>query len=78
MRLESDLAYATDTFTELEGKRWTWRDQGPLAPAAFRDATGTSRKYALAILEELDGRGILRRTPEGHVLGPRAAGQTPG
>jgi selenocysteine-specific elongation factor len=45
---------------------------GPLTPAAFRDATGTSRRYALAILEELDGRGILRRTPDGHVPGPRA------
>ena len=31
-----------------------------------------SRRYALAILEDLDRRGILRRTPDGHVLGPRA------
>ena len=40
----------------------------PLTPAAFRDATGTSRSYVLAILEDLDRRGILRRTP----AGPRA------
>ena len=32
----------------------------PLTPAAFRDATGTSRKYVMAILEDLDRRGILR------------------
>jgi hypothetical protein len=44
----------------------------PLTPAAYRDATGTSRKYVLAILEDLDRRAILRRTPEGHVPGPRA------
>jgi hypothetical protein len=44
----------------------------PLTPAAFRDATGTSRKYVLAILEDLDRRDILRRTPEGHIPGPRA------
>ena len=41
----------------------------PLTPAAFRDATGTSRKYVLAILEDLDRRGILQRTPEGHIPG---------
>ena len=44
----------------------------PLTPAALRDATGTSRKYVMALLEELDRRGLLRRTPEGHVPGPRA------
>jgi hypothetical protein len=27
----------------------------------------------MAILEDLDRRGVLRRTPEGHVPGPRAA-----
>ena len=78
MRLEPDLAYAAEAFTELEAEAVDLARRGPVAPAAFRDATGTSRKYALAILEELDGRGILRRTPEGHVLGPKAAGQMPG
>jgi hypothetical protein len=46
--------------------------QTPLTPASFRDATGTSRRYVLAILEDLDRRGILQRTPEGHIPGPRA------
>jgi len=45
----------------------------PLTPAALRDATGTSRKYVMAILEDLGRRGVLRRTPDGHVPGPRAA-----
>jgi hypothetical protein len=45
---------------------------GPLTPAAFRDATGTSRRFVLAILEDLDRRGVLQRTPEGHIPGPRA------
>ncbi|MET1232400.1 MAG: selenocysteine-specific translation elongation factor [Candidatus Limnocylindrales bacterium] len=72
VRLESDLAYATETFTALEAEAMALARSGAVAPAALRDATGTSRKYALAILEELDGRGVLRRTPEGHVLGPRA------
>ena len=45
----------------------------PLTPAALRDATGTSRKYVMAILEDLDRRAILRRTPNGHVPGVRAS-----
>ena len=45
----------------------------PLTPAAFRDATGTSRRYVLALLEDLDRRAVLRRAPDGHVPGPRAA-----
>jgi hypothetical protein len=46
--------------------------RAPLSPASFRDATGTSRRYVLAILEDLDRRGVLERTPEGHIPGPRA------
>jgi len=45
--------------------------RAPVTPAALRDATGTSRRYVLAILEDLDRRGALRRTPAGHVPGPR-------
>jgi DNA-binding IclR family transcriptional regulator len=45
---------------------------GPLTPAALRDATGTSRKYVMPLLEELNRRGVLARSPDGHVRGPRA------
>jgi hypothetical protein len=38
----------------------------------LRDALGTSRKYVMAILTDLDRRGMLRRTDAGHVPGPRA------
>ena len=58
-------------------RRWRCRHGAPLTPAAFRDATGTSRKYVMAILADLDRRGILRRTDAGHVPGPRAAGRRP-
>jgi selenocysteine-specific elongation factor len=67
-----DLAYATETYRDLESLALALAADGPLTPAALRDATGTSRKYALAILEELDARGLLRRGPDGHRLGPRA------
>jgi selenocysteine-specific elongation factor len=71
-RVEDDLAWATSTVLGFEELAVRLASPGPLAPAAFRDATGTSRRYALAILEDLDRRGILRRTPAGHVVGPRA------
>ena len=45
---------------------------GPLTPAAYRDATGSSRRYVMVILEDMDRRGLLQRTDAGHVLGPTA------
>ncbi len=74
VRLEPDLAYAAQTYGELEALALRLAAAGPLSPAIFRDATKTSRRYALAILEDLDRRGLLRRTPDGHLPGPRAPG----
>ncbi len=71
--LEPDLAYAMGTYRDLAAVALRLAARSPLTPAAFRDATGTSRKYVMAILEDLDRRAILRRTPAGHVPGPRAA-----
>jgi selenocysteine-specific elongation factor len=70
--LDEDLAYAMPTYRDLAAKALALAARGPLAPAAFRDATGTSRRYVMPILEDLDRRGILQRTPAGHVPGPRA------
>jgi len=71
--LEPDLAYASTTYRELAERALALAGSGPLSPAVFRDATGTSRRYVMAILEDLDRRGILRRTEAGHLPGPRAA-----
>ena len=70
--LDEDLAYAMPTYRDVAAKALVLAGREPLTPAAFRDATGTSRRYVLAILEDLDRRGILLRTPAGHVPGPRA------
>jgi len=72
VELEPGLAYADSTYRDLERLALDLAAIGPLSPAAFRDATGTSRRYALAILEDLDRRALLRRTDAGHVLGPRS------
>ena len=70
--LEPDLAYAASAYRELESTALALAGTAPLTPATLRDATGTSRKYVMAILADLDRRGVLRRTPDGHVPGPRA------
>jgi selenocysteine-specific elongation factor len=70
--LESDLAYAASTYRDLTARALDLASREPLTPAALRDATGTSRKYVMAILQDLDRRAMLRRTPAGHVPGPKA------
>ena len=70
--LEPDLAYAMATYRVLEATALRLATREPLTPAALRDATGTSRRYVMAILADLDRRTILRRMPAGHVPGPRA------
>jgi hypothetical protein len=72
VRLAPDLAWSTPTYHRLAALALEQARVGPLTPAAYRDATGTSRKYVMAILEDLGRRGILERTPDGHVPGPRA------
>ncbi len=74
--LEPDLAYAARAYRSLVETAVTMATQAPLTPAALRDATGTSRRYVLAILTDLDRRAILRRAPDGHVPGPRSGAPT--
>ncbi len=70
--LDRELAYAASTYRALEAQALDLANRAPLTPATLRDATGTSRKYVMAILADLDRRGILRRIEAGHVPGPRA------
>jgi selenocysteine-specific elongation factor len=66
-----DVAWSAGAFGRLRDLALDLADVAPLTPAALRDASGTSRKYVMALLEEFDRRGILTRTPQGHVRGPR-------
>jgi selenocysteine-specific elongation factor len=70
--LEPEIGYEAATYRDLTARALAMASTAPVTPAAFRDATGTSRKYVMAILEDLDRRAILRRTPDGHVPGPKA------
>jgi selenocysteine-specific elongation factor len=72
-----DLAWSTPAWHRLATMALEHARRGALAPAALRDATGTSRKYVMALLEDLNRRGILVRGEGGHRPGPRA-GTLPG
>ena len=72
VRVEEDIAWSAGAFARLQAAALDLATPGPLTPAVLRDATGTSRKYVMALLEELNRRGVLARTPAGHVRGPRA------
>ena len=72
VRVDRDLAWSARAYSDLEATASRMAAAGPLTPATLRDAAGTSRKYVMALLEDLGRRGILTRTPAGHVPGPRA------
>jgi selenocysteine-specific elongation factor len=46
---------------------------GPITPAALREATGLSRKFVIPLLEWADGAGLTVRNGEARVPGPRLA-----
>ncbi|BCV23822.1 selenocysteine-specific translation elongation factor [Gelria sp. Kuro-4] len=48
------------------------RARGAITVAELRDLLGTSRRYALPLLEYLDGRRITRRVGDKRILGPAA------
>jgi selenocysteine-specific elongation factor len=72
VRVEADLAWSATAYDGLVATALELARRGPLAPSALRDATGTSRRVVMPLLEDLGRRGILTRTPAGHVPGPRA------
>ncbi len=46
--------------------------EGSITLAQFRDAIGTTRKYAQAVMEHFDDRRITRRAGDARVRGPAA------
>ncbi len=69
IKIAADIYFLPGTYAELiEWLRVTISTAGSVTVGQFRDAFGSSRKYALAFLEHLDERNITRREGEGRVL----------
>ncbi len=69
IKLTETVVYPTDTYEEMVAVIVEWlRSTGKITVAEVRDRFGTSRKYALAILEHLDEERVTRRVGDERVL----------
>lgn len=69
VRLEGDLFFHRETIDRLaELVRRTIREKGSLSVGEFRDLTGSSRKFAVPLLEYFDSIHLTRRVGDVRVL----------
>jgi selenocysteine-specific elongation factor len=61
VRLEGDVAMTTAAIEQATALLRDAAAAGPLTASQARQVLGTSRKYVLPLLEELDRRGVTRR-----------------
>ena len=66
----ADQLYHDTQIKEIRGKlEEMLRLNGSVTPAQFRTMLGTSRKYAVPLLEWFDAIGVTERAGEAHVRG---------
>jgi selenocysteine-specific elongation factor len=67
------MYFHADTIDDAAGLAATLLSHSPtgFTVAEFRDATGTSRKFVLPLVAELDARGVTRRRDDVRIAGPR-------
>ena len=69
VKVSNDVVFAVSTYDEMVGKVTSRiKAQGQITLAEVRDMFQTSRKYAQALMEHLDGEKITRRVGDGRVL----------
>ncbi|MEA4892307.1 MAG: selenocysteine-specific translation elongation factor [Peptococcaceae bacterium] len=69
VRVDSRMVISRQAYeTAKQAAAGAFRQQSRLTLADFRDLWGTSRKYALALLEFWDGQKITKKTGEARVL----------
>ena len=71
VKVNDRIAFAADAYDRmLEGIRRHIREHAEIDARTLRDLYGTSRKYAIALLERLDSLGVTRRVGDARVAGP--------
>jgi len=69
VKVSNDVVFAASVYDEMVGKVTSrLKSQGQITLAEVRDMFQTSRKYAQALLEHLDGKKITRRVGDVRVL----------
>lgn len=75
VRVKDDVFYESQRLSQLTATvAELARQRGSISLAELRDALHTSRKYSRAILEHLDGEGILVRRGDVHLPRTKAPG----
>lgn len=70
VQVQPDVIFARATYAEMVAAVLAIIDaDGSVTAAALRDRFGTSRKYAIALLEHLDALGVTRRAGDQRVRG---------
>jgi selenocysteine-specific elongation factor len=69
VKLDEEIALSKDAYREaVELLRKQIKENGPIQLGQFRDLLGTSRKYAMALLDNFDQNKITKRVGDNRVL----------
>ena len=69
VQVKPDVVFLRETYeTAVQKVREIIQHDGPVTAAQVRDALGTTRKYALGLLEHLDEIGVTKRVGDARVL----------
>ncbi len=69
VQVKPDVVFLTATYTDAVSQvREIIKKDGTVTAAQLRDAFGTSRKYALGLLEHLDEIGVTKRVGDARIL----------
>jgi selenocysteine-specific elongation factor len=71
VRVAADIAYPADVWAQIERQVADIVGRSPATVSQLREAIGTTRKYAVPLLEKLDATGVTRRKGDVRELGPR-------
>jgi selenocysteine-specific elongation factor len=69
VKLDEDIAFSRDAYSEaVELLRKHLKENGSIQLGQFRDILGTSRKYAMALLDYFDQNKVTKRVGDNRVL----------
>jgi selenocysteine-specific elongation factor len=69
VRLDDGLVFAPQALAEIESKMVSFlKERGEMGVGDFRDLVGTTRKYAVPLLNYFDGLGLTERQGDVRVL----------
>ena len=69
IKLDEEIAFSREAYSEaVELVKKHIKENGPIQLGQFRDILGTSRKYAMALLDSFDQNRITKRVGDNRVL----------